>query len=121
MMCGAKPGDYFTLEGEMMYLPPDQGISIYSLGESEQLSACWIVAEYLNSIHTPTTRCEAETDTSKRLDDDRCCDSVPGSKLQVDVEDHKDEAAHISTFGDNSREAGVRIQALPGAYSAYYM
>lgn len=34
-MCGAKEGDYFTLEGEMMYLPPGQGISIYSLGESE--------------------------------------------------------------------------------------
>lgn len=33
IMCGAQEGDYFTLEGEMMYLPPDQGISIYSLGE----------------------------------------------------------------------------------------
>ena len=31
IMCGAKEGDYFTLEGEMLYLPPDQGISIYSL------------------------------------------------------------------------------------------
>jgi len=31
IMCGAKEGDYFTLKGEMMYLPPDQGISIYSL------------------------------------------------------------------------------------------
>lgn len=34
IMCGAKEGDYFTLQGEMMYLPPGQGISIYSLGES---------------------------------------------------------------------------------------
>lgn len=33
IMCGAREGDYFTLEGEMMYLPPGQGISIYSLGE----------------------------------------------------------------------------------------
>lgn len=32
IMCGAKEGDYFTLKGEMMYLPPGQGISIYSLG-----------------------------------------------------------------------------------------
>lgn len=32
-MCGAKEGDYFTLEGEMLHLPPGQGISIYSLGE----------------------------------------------------------------------------------------
>ncbi|KAK9419886.1 putative TIGR04076 family protein [Seiridium unicorne] len=31
LICGAKKGDYFTLEGEMMYLPPGQGISIYSL------------------------------------------------------------------------------------------
>ena len=31
IMCGAKEGDYFTLEGEMLYLPPGQGISIYSL------------------------------------------------------------------------------------------
>ena len=30
-MCGAKEGDYFTLQGEMLYLPPGQGISIYSL------------------------------------------------------------------------------------------
>src|ERR671923_81020 len=29
--CGAKVGDYFELRGEMLYLPPGQGISIYSL------------------------------------------------------------------------------------------
>ena len=29
--CGAKPGDYFELNGEMLHLPPGQGISIYSL------------------------------------------------------------------------------------------
>jgi hypothetical protein len=32
-LCGAKPGDYFTLQGEILYLPPGQGISIYSLGK----------------------------------------------------------------------------------------
>jgi len=31
LLCGARIGDYFTLEGEMLYLPPGQGISIYSL------------------------------------------------------------------------------------------
>ncbi|KAJ5317750.1 hypothetical protein N7508_002258 [Penicillium antarcticum] len=36
IMCGAKEGDYFTLKGEMMYLPPGQGISIYSLVEDYQ-------------------------------------------------------------------------------------
>ena len=29
--CGAKIGDYFDLEGEMLILPPGQGFSIYSL------------------------------------------------------------------------------------------
>jgi uncharacterized repeat protein (TIGR04076 family) len=29
--CGAKVGDYFELRGEMLFLPPGQGISIYSL------------------------------------------------------------------------------------------
>jgi hypothetical protein len=32
IMCGAKPGDHFILEGEMMRLPPAQGFSVYSLG-----------------------------------------------------------------------------------------
>ncbi|KAI6778308.1 uncharacterized protein J7T54_008486 [Emericellopsis cladophorae] len=31
IMCGAREGDYFTLQGEMLHLPPGQGISIYSL------------------------------------------------------------------------------------------
>jgi len=31
ILCGAKDGDYFLLEGEMLKLPPGQGISIYSL------------------------------------------------------------------------------------------
>jgi uncharacterized repeat protein (TIGR04076 family) len=30
--CGAKAGDHFELRGEMLYLPPGQGFSIYSLG-----------------------------------------------------------------------------------------
>jgi uncharacterized repeat protein (TIGR04076 family) len=29
--CGAKPGDYFELHGELLFLPPGQGFSIYSL------------------------------------------------------------------------------------------
>jgi uncharacterized repeat protein (TIGR04076 family) len=29
--CGAQAGDYFELRGEMLYLPPGQGFSIYSL------------------------------------------------------------------------------------------
>jgi len=29
--CGANLGDYFELRGEMLFLPPGQGFSIYSL------------------------------------------------------------------------------------------
>ena len=29
--CGAAAGDYFELRGEMLFLPPGQGFSIYSL------------------------------------------------------------------------------------------
>jgi uncharacterized repeat protein (TIGR04076 family) len=29
--CGAEPGDHFELRGEMLFLPPGQGFSIYSL------------------------------------------------------------------------------------------
>ena len=29
--CGARPGEYFELQGEMLHLPPGQGFSIYSL------------------------------------------------------------------------------------------
>ena len=32
IMCGARAGDYFALEGEILRLPPGQGFSIYSLG-----------------------------------------------------------------------------------------
>ncbi len=31
VLCGAKPGDHFILEGEMLRLPPGQGFSIYSI------------------------------------------------------------------------------------------
>ena len=31
LYCGARPGDYFELRGEMLHLPPGQGMSIYSL------------------------------------------------------------------------------------------
>ena len=31
LYCGARPGDFFELKGEMLQLPPGQGFSIYSL------------------------------------------------------------------------------------------
>lgn len=29
--CGARPGDFFELRGEMLFLPPGQGFSIYAI------------------------------------------------------------------------------------------
>lgn len=31
VLCGAKPGDHFELHGEMLYLPPGQGMSVYTI------------------------------------------------------------------------------------------
>lgn len=43
ILCGAKDGDYFLLEGEMLKLPPGQGISIYSLSTKRNvMSEIWI-------------------------------------------------------------------------------
>jgi len=33
ILCGAKEGDHFLLQGELLHLPAGQGFSIYSLGE----------------------------------------------------------------------------------------
>jgi len=41
ILCGAKDGDYFTLEGGMLKLPPGQGFSIYSLGDYIPLKREW--------------------------------------------------------------------------------
>lgn len=30
--CNAHIGDHFELQGELLYLPPGQGMSIYSIG-----------------------------------------------------------------------------------------
>ena len=39
IFCGAKPGDHFELKGEMLTLPPGQGISIYALAAALPLLA----------------------------------------------------------------------------------
>ena len=43
ILCGAKPGDHFTLQGEMLRLPPDQGFSIYSLGAYRNQTESWVL------------------------------------------------------------------------------
>jgi len=34
--CNARIGDYFELQGELLFLPPEQGMSIYSIGISNE-------------------------------------------------------------------------------------
>jgi hypothetical protein len=59
LFCGAKPGDYFELKGEMLHLPPGQAISIYD--------RCRFAAASGKAARNP----------SKRLDVDRCRNCLP--------------------------------------------
>jgi uncharacterized repeat protein (TIGR04076 family) len=62
ILCGAKEGDHFTLEGEMMYLPPGQGISIYSLCMFIYTFLLLPILTILNSISTPSSGSETAED-----------------------------------------------------------
>lgn len=50
IMCGAKEGDHFTLQGEMLHLPAGQGFSIYSLGSIPRLSLVQIQWSYIRDF-----------------------------------------------------------------------
>lgn len=67
ILCGAKEGDYFTLEGEMLRLPPGQGFSIYSLSAVLPLLAAkqrvthrndWMTTDSL--IACPDPNCKSQ-------------------------------------------------------------
>lgn len=82
IMCGAKEGDHFTLEGEMMYLPPGQGISIYSLCELDHhhrrtAKTMSGLTDKRASIRPTPFGSEATGDTRQRLDDIGCADCLP--------------------------------------------
>jgi len=63
ILYGAKEGDYFTLQGEMLYLPAGQGISIYSLCE---FRSCFSgLGLILGSISTSITCGEATKNGKK--------------------------------------------------------
>jgi uncharacterized repeat protein (TIGR04076 family) len=62
--CGARPGDYFELRGEMLHLPPGQGFSIYSLAS---------VLPFLAAKQRPTDRNDwMTTDTDIACPDPHC-------------------------------------------------
>ena len=68
--CGAKPGDHFELRGEMLTLPPGQGISIYSLAA---------VLPLLAAKQRPTHRNDwMTTDAEIACPDPNC-----GSRLRI--------------------------------------
>ena len=68
--CGAKPGDWFELRGEMLHLPPGQGISIYSLAS---------VLPLLAAKQRPTHRNDwMTTDAEIACPDPNC-----GSRLRI--------------------------------------
>ena len=71
ILCGAKNGDYFILEGEMLKLPSGQGISIYSL--SAKLTDFLSIPSLINiadRCRVAAPCCKTEDDAPKRLDDD---------------------------------------------------
>ena len=68
--CGARPGDYFELNGEMLTLPAGQGISIYSLAA---------VLPLLAAKQRPTHRNDwMTTDAEIACPDPNC-----GSRLRI--------------------------------------
>jgi len=60
ILCGAKEGDHFSLQGEMLYLPAGQGISLYSLGRY----ITFMLGQFLtkSSCYSSTSACEAAYD-----------------------------------------------------------
>lgn len=102
IMCGAKEGDYFTLEGEMLYLPPGQGISIYSLGERQQSGwptpawrVCIQVAHEFIRRSAPASFRKAAHDIKERLDVDRRRRSVPRPKLPKPITHRANRCTHL--------------------------
>lgn len=71
ILCGAKAGDYFTLKGEMLELPPSQGISIYSL--------CKILLCY-SRLKFSGFRVVSLTDSFKNIKQPQCYRFSPPSR-----------------------------------------
>jgi uncharacterized repeat protein (TIGR04076 family) len=98
IMCGAKAGDYFTLEGEMLYLPPGQGMSIYSLGMYDWMPKVNTSAHPSNSFCAPTARRQATQDIRERLDEHRRAGGMPGPQLSVSTENNQVRCEDVLSF-----------------------
>jgi len=106
IICGAKAGDYFTLQGEMLYLPAGQGISIYSLCKK---SASFLWARPCFTIWTNNSRSsslsfasrQTTEDSSEWLDVIRRIGRMSGSKLQISIENYKDGIEDFQSCWNN--------------------
>lgn len=82
ILCGAKEGDHFTVQGEMLHLPSSQGISIYSLGKRLELSSMFrMLIKSIDSRCVALVGSETAADSYIRLDVDGCIYRMSRSKL----------------------------------------
>ena len=98
--CGAKPGDHFELRGEMLFLPPGQGFSIYSLAA---------VLPLLAAKQRPTD--------AERLDDDRRRGRLPRPELLDAAAHHPHRHAPLQPRGDHGRAAAGRPERCSASAS----
>lgn len=93
--CGARAGDFFELRGEMLTLPPGQGISIYSLAA---------VLPLLAAKQRPTHRNDWMTSDAEVA----CPDPNCGSRLRISRLQRR-RFSHAATTAEplpaNTREA----------------
>ena len=92
--CGAKPGDWFELRGEMLHLPEGQGFSIYSLGALLPLLA---------AKQRPTDANDwMSTDAEVACPDPHCPSRFRITRLGLRAFRHADTTAVVHPSNENS-------------------
>ena len=90
--CGATVGDYFELRGEMLHLPPGQGISIYSLAS---------VLPLLAAKQRPTDAADwMTTDAEIACPDPNCPSRLKITRTKLRHFNHSDTTALPLPSGD---------------------
>ena len=89
--CGARVGDHFELRGEMLHLPPGQGISIYSLASVLPLLAAKQRATHPNDWMT--------TDAEIACPDPHCTSRLRITRLGLRRFSHAETTA-VPLHGD---------------------
>ncbi len=92
--CGAHVGDYFELRGEMLHLPPGQGISIYSLAS---------VLPLLAAKQRPTNAADwMTTDAEIACPDPNCPSRLKITRTKLRRFNHGDTTAVPLPSGDTT-------------------